>query len=122
MNPKTKKVLIITGLTVDVLVTITLFVFSVVILVKMPKTKYDIDASTFIGWFQSEPLRILLIDVLPLSLLLVGNVCLTVWYLKKTDSKKENKAVTLNDLTEEEKAALKQKILQEMMQSSEEKK
>lgn len=124
MNPKTKKALIIAGLTADVIITILLFVLSILILANMPDP-YDVragnvDYSTFLGWFQQEPARILLCVVLPLALLLVGNVGLTIWYIKKTGKKEEKKAVTLNDLSEEEKAALKQKILQEMMQNSDE--
>ena len=123
MNPKTKKVLIISGLAVDVIVTILLFVFSIILLVNMPATKYDVqDPSTFIGWFEAEPIRILLIVVLPLAALLVLNIILTVLYIKKTGDGGKKKEVTINDLTEEQKAALKQKILQEMMQNTEEKK
>ena len=122
MNPKAKKSLIIAGIALDVLVTILLFVFSIVILANMPESRRAIDSTTFLGWFQIEPLRILLLDVLPLALLLVGNISLTIWYIKKTGKKDEKKTVSLNDLSEEEKAALKQKILQEMMQESNESK
>ena len=126
MNPKAKKILIIAGLAADVIITILLFVFSILILVNMPDP-YDVkagnvDYSTFLGWFQQEPIRILLCVVLPLALLLIGNVALTIWYIKKTGKKEEKKTVTLNDLSEEEKAALKQKILQEMMQNSDDSK
>jgi hypothetical protein len=123
MNSKSKKILLIFGLSLDVLVTILLFVFSIIILVKMPTPiqvrSGDVDYSGLIGWFQKEPIRILLLIALPLAILLVLNVSATLWYLKKTGVKKK---LTINDLTDEEKAALKQKILQEMMQSSEEKK
>ena len=122
MNPNAKKALIIAGLTVDVIVTIVLFIFSILILIKMPDSKYEIDPNTFLGWFQKEPLRILLLDVLPLALLLVLNVTISIWYIKKTSKKEEKKVVSLNDLSDEEKAALKQKILQEMMQNSNESK
>ena len=123
MNPKAKKALIIAGIALDVLITIVLFVFSIVILAKMPSSSTRIQQDTFLGWFQSQPYRILLLDVLPLALLLVGNISLTIWYIKKTGKKdQENKQVSLNDLSDEEKAALKQKILQEMMQESNESK
>lgn len=126
MNPKAKKALIIAGLAADVIITILLFVLSILILVNMPDP-YDVragnvDYNTFLGWFQQDALRILLFVVLPLVLLLVANVSLTIWYIKKTGKKEEKKKVTLNDLSEEEKAALKQKILQEMMQNSNESK
>ena len=120
MNPKTKKALIIAGIAVDILVTIALFVFSIVILVNMPDSRFEsLPEDTFLGYFQHNPIMILICDVLPLTLLLVLNVSLAIWYIKKTGKKpEEKKAVSLNDLSEEEKAALKQKILQEMMQES----
>ena len=123
MNPKTKKALIIAGLALDVLVTIGLFVFSIVILVKMPDSRFEsLPEDTFLGYFQHNPMMILIVDVLPLTALLVLNVCLAIWYIKKTGKKEEKKQVSLNDLSEEEKTALKQKILQEMMQNSNESK
>lgn len=123
MNPKTKKALIIAGLALDVLVTIGLFVFSIVILVKMPDSRFEsLPEDTFLGYFQHNPMMILIVDVLPLTALLVLNICLAIWYIKKTGKKEEKKQVSLNDLTEEEKAALKQKILQEMMENPNESK
>ena len=124
MNPKAKKGLIIAGIAVDVLITIALTVFSVVILVNMPDSKYEsLPADTFLGYFQHNPIMILLLDVLPLTLLLVVNISIAIWYIKKTGKKpEEKKSVSLNDLSDEEKAALKQKILQEMMQESNESK
>ena len=126
MNPKAKKVLIIAGIAVDVLITILLFVFSIIILIKKPSVEDLklglVDETTLIGWFCIKPIRILLIDALPLCVLLVANVSLTLWYIKKTGKKEEKKPVSLNDLSEEEIAALKQKILQEMMQESNESK
>lgn len=117
MNPKTKKCLIIIGLALDILITILLFVFSVVIIALLPENKFEIDPTTFIGWFQSSPIRILLLDVLPLCLLLALNIVITVTYIRKTTPAKK-KAVTLNDLSDEEKEALRKKILQEMLEES----
>lgn len=121
MNPKTKKVLIIAGLALDMLVTIALFVFSIVIIANMPDPyiKSSLDTSTLLGWFQYDPIRILLLDVLPLALLLAVNLVITFTYIKKTSPKKEEKKqVTLNDLSDEEKEALRKKILQEMLEES----
>ena len=117
MNPKAKKALIIAGIAVDVLITIALTVFSVVILVTMPDSRFDsLPADTFLGYFQHNPIMILLLDVLPLTLLLVVNISVAIWYIKKTGKKQEEKKqISLNDLSDEEKAALKQKILQEML-------
>ena len=120
MNPKAKKALIIAGIAADVLITIALTVFSIVILVNMPDSRFEsLPEDTFLGYFQHNPIMILICDVLPLTLLLVVNISVAIWYIKKTGKKQEErKQVSLNDLTDEEKAALKQKILQEMMQES----
>lgn len=117
MNPKAKKGLIIAGLALDVILTITLFVFSIILLVNMPESKYLIDETTFLGWFQIQPVRILICDVIPLALLLAGNIWITIWYLKKNGNSEPKKNVSLNDLSDEEKAALKQKILEEMLEN-----
>ena len=117
MNPKAKKGLIIAGLTLDVLVTILLFVFSIVILVNMPESKYLIDENTFLGWFQIQPIRILIIDVAPLVLLLILNVYLTIMYIKKNGSEPK-KPASLDDLSEEDKEALRKKILEEMLEKT----
>ena len=116
----TKKALIIAGIVLDVLITVALFVFSIVILVNIPDSRFEsLPEDTFLGFFQRNPVMILICDVLPLTLLLVVNISLAIWYIKKTGKKQEDKKqVSLNDLSEDEKAALKQKILQEMMQES----
>lgn len=117
MNPKAKKALIVVGFSLDVLITLLLFIFSITIIALMPETKYDINPNTFIGWFQCDPIRILLIVVLPLCLLLALNIFFTVTYIRKTTPAKK-KSVTLNDLSDEEKEALRKKILQEMLEES----
>lgn len=121
MNPKTKKGLIIAGLSLDVLVTILLFVFSIVLLVNMPESKYLIDETTFLGWFQIQPVRILIIVVAPLVILLILNVYLSIMYIKK-NGEEPKKAATLDDLSDEEKEALRKKILEEMLQKTSENK
>ena len=119
MNPKVKKALLIAGIILDVLITVALLVFSSVIIKNIPDSRFESQPeNTFIGFFQHNPVMILICDVLPLALLLVLNVSIAIWYIKKTGNKEEKKSVSLNDLTDEEKAALKQKILQEMMQES----
>ena len=56
MNPKTKKALIIAGIAFDALVTVALFVFSVVILVNMPDSRFEsLPEDTFLGFFQHKP-------------------------------------------------------------------
>ena len=51
--------------------------------------------------------------VLPLFLVLVGNIVLLVFYLRK-NLKKEK--ITAKDLTEEEKEALKKELLKELQE------
>lgn len=120
MNPKVKKALIIAGIAADVLITIALTVFSIVILVNMPDSRFEsLPEDTFLGYFQHNPIMILICDVLPLTLLLVVNISVAIWYIKKTGKKQEEKKqISLNDLSDEEKAALKQKIMQEMLKES----
>lgn len=119
MNSKTKKALIFSGLGVDVAITIFLFVLSIILLAKMPDSKRDIDPATFTGWFLDDPIRILLICVIPLVALLILNVTVLFVYMKKTAPKKE---VKLSDLSEEEKDALRKKIAEELMAEKKEEK
>ena len=118
MNPKAKKAFIISGIALDVLVTIFLFVLSLIIIIKMPATKAEaMLAEGFIGWFQQAPIRIIFIVVLPLALLLAINIFITFKYLRGSGSPKK-KPVSLNDLSDEEKEALRKKILQEMLEEN----
>lgn len=117
MNPKTKKILIICSLVLDLLITIGLFVMSIVLLVNLPDNKYAIDPNTFIGWFLQDPIRILLIIVIPLVALLIINVFMFYKYMKSGDSKAKD-TITLDDLTDEQKEALKKKIEEELLNSN----
>lgn len=116
MNEKTKKGLIIGGLVADFGVTVFLFVLSIILLAKLPDSKYNIDPNTFTGWFHSDPIRILLICVIPLVVLLVVNIAVLYFYLKKNGAKKP---VKLEDLSEEEKEALRKKIAEELAKKDE---
>ncbi|MCQ2087259.1 MAG: hypothetical protein MJZ37_04205 [Bacilli bacterium] len=117
MKPNAKKALIIAGLCADVLLTVLLFVFSIIILAKMPGSKAEIDQSTFLGWFQIDPIRILILDVLPLVVLLGVNLFITIKLFKTSSTKKK---VSINDLSDDEKEALKKKLLEEMMNEKKE--
>lgn len=119
MNPKTKKALIIAGVAIDISITIALFVMSIILLVNVPKEgqfNQAMDPTSFCGWFLTKPYRILLIVVLPLIILLALNVFITYRYFKETGEKKK---VTLADLSDEEKEALRKKILEEMASGKE---
>ena len=51
MNPKTKKILFIALFALDLALTVFLFVVSIIMIATMPKTKNEIDTSTFKGKF-----------------------------------------------------------------------
>lgn len=110
MNAKTKKILIIAGIALDVAVTIFLFVVSIIMLSTMPDSAASIDASTFIGYLQANPTVYLWAFVIPLFLLLALNITILVWYVKKVGNKK----IGLSDLNEEQKDALRKQLLEEM--------
>lgn len=121
MNKLTKKILIYIGLGLDVVVTVFLFVVSIIMLATMPDE--IVDAKAFyeanpgmITYFQAYPTTYLLSCVLPLVILLVANIILLVLYINKAGKRKTE----LADLSEEQKAALRAELMKDM--SSEEKK
>ena len=120
MNPKVKKGLIIGGITLDILIVVFLFVVSIVMLATMPADKEAmakaIDTNgPFIGYLQQNPPVYFLTCVLPLILLLAGNIVGLVFYVKKASKKP---AVELSELTEEEKEALKAELLKDISKDS----
>lgn len=122
MNPKTKKALIISGLILDVGVTVFLFVVAIIMLATMPKDGYDMrDAvalnGPFIGYLQQNPTVYLLTCVIPLFVLLAANIVLLVLYVRKVGKKPE---VAVEDLSEEQKAALRAELLKELQGESKE--
>ncbi|MFA7032375.1 MAG: hypothetical protein WC201_02285 [Bacilli bacterium] len=114
MNAKTKKILIIAGIALDVVITIFLFVVSIIMLATMPENAASIDASTFIGYLQANPTVYLWAFVVPLFLLLALNITVLVWYVKKVGNKK----IGLSDLNDEQKDALRKQLLEEMNKSA----
>ena len=119
MSSNAKKGLIIAGLICDVLVTVGLFILSIYLITKIPDAVNDVSAETFYGWFMIKPTRILLIVVLPLALLLGLNVFVTIKFMKSGSDKKK---VTIDDLSDDDKEALKKKILEELASESKENK
>ena len=122
MNPKLKKALIITGLCVDIAVTIFLFVIAIIMLATMPKTSVDMrDAiklnGPFIGYLQQHSTVYLCAFVLPLFALLAANIVILVLYVRKLSKKPE---VAVDDLNEEQKAALRAELLKELQGDSKE--
>jgi hypothetical protein len=124
MNPKVKKILIFSGLALDVAIIVFLFVVSIIMLATMPDvTEPGFDMKAYyeahpgmITYFQANPTPYLLICVVPLIVLLIGNIILLVWYINKAGKSKAQ----LSDLSEEQKAALRAELMKDM--SSEEKK
>ena len=112
-----KKPLIIAGLVLDVGVTVFLFVISIMILAKV------IPAATLneaIANSRNQPLIHFLLQnqtvylagfVIPLFVLLAGNVVGLIIYVKKTSGKQP---AQLDDLTEEQKEALRQELLKDL--------
>lgn len=117
MSPKAKKGLVLSGVIIDIAITIFLFILSIILLVKVPENKATVDPTTFLGWFYSNATRILLVCVIPLVLLLGLNIFFLVLYVRKTGKRKVN----LKDLSEEDKEALRKKIMEELSEKKEEK-
>ena len=122
MNPKVKKALIISGLCVDVAITIFLFVIAIIMLATMPKNSSEMQDAIringpFIGYLQQHSTVYLLSCVLPLFVLLAANIVFLVLYVRKVGKKPE---VAVDDLNEEQKAALRAELLKELQGESKE--
>lgn len=116
MNPKAKKILIIGGLCIDVAITIFLFVVAIIMLATMPKTSSGMQDAVklngpFIGYLQQHSTVYLLTCVIPLFVLLAANIVFLILYVRKVGKKPE---VAVNDLSEEQKAALRAELLKEL--------
>lgn len=117
MSKKTKKILIIAGIALDVAITIFLFAVSIIMLATLPDSRSAIDGSTFIGYLQLHPTTVFLpAFVLPLILLLVLNITILVIYLRKAS---KQKAVEMDELSEAEKEALKAELLKDLQNNKE---
>ena len=119
MNPKTKKILFITLFALDIALTVFLFVVSIIMIATMPDLPTEIDKNTFIGYLQANPTVFLIAFVVPLFLLLGANIFILVKYVKKSNEKKK---VQLNELSEEEKEALRKELMKDLASNQEEKK
>ncbi len=124
MNQKAKKILLFVGLGVDIAITLSLFVIAIIMLVTMPSTRIAMEEAIetngpFIGYMQQHPTLYFWSCVFPLILLLVGNIVILVLFVRKLMKKKE---VAVDDLNEEQKAALRAELLKELqLESSEHK-
>ena len=123
MNPKTKKILIFTGLGIDIAITISLFVIAIIMLVTMPSSRAEMidpskDNGPFIGYMQAHPTVYFWSCVFPLILLLVANIVILILFVRTLAKKKE---MAVDDLNEEQKAALRAELLKELQEESKDK-
>ena len=121
---KTKKILLIAGLALDVAVTIFLFVISIMILAKVipASTLNEAIANSnnqpLIKYLLQNPTIYLVAFVIPLFVLLAGNVVGLIIYVRKTSGKAA--PAQLDDLSEEQKEALRQELLKDLGAAKEE--
>lgn len=121
MDKTTKKILLISGIVIDVGITVFLFVVAIIMLATAPKTAFDVQNAIntngpFIGYLQQNTTVYLWTCVIPLFVLLGLNIFALVFYVNKAGKTKAQ----LSDLSEDQKAALRAEILKDM-DSSEEK-
>ncbi|MCQ2793644.1 MAG: hypothetical protein MJ221_04490 [Bacilli bacterium] len=123
MSTKAKKILFFSGLSLDVAIMVFLLTVSIVMLATMPDTilaqhpEWVIEKNgPFIGFLQTNPTLYLCTCVIPLIVLLVVNIIGLVVYVKKAGKKK----AMLADLSEEQKAALREELLKEMQDDKKE--
>ena len=121
---KYKKPLLIGIVTLDFAITIFLFVISIIMLVKMGQHPNNpqaaaADSSGLIKYFIQNPTIFLLTCVIPLFVLLALNIVGLVIYVKKTSKKEPAK---LDDLSAEQKEALRQELLKDLQSGGNEEK
>ena len=116
---KNKKPLWITLIALDVAITVFLFVVSIIMLAEtVGKTPAEIQANDgFIGYLQNHTTFYLLVFVVPLFVLLAANIVALVIYVRK-NAKREG-PVQMNDLSEEQKEALRQELLKDLSKKDE---
>ncbi|MBR0294312.1 MAG: hypothetical protein IJQ67_00140 [Bacilli bacterium] len=76
------------------------------------------DTSTFIGYLQKNTTFYLWVFVIPLFVLLAANIIGLVVFVRKSTKKEP---VQVNDLTEEQKEALRRELLNDLNKENEEK-
>ena len=111
---KNKKALWITLISIDVAITVALFVIHIIMLAGIVgKTEQQIRENTgLVGFLQNHTILYLCAFVIPLFVLLAANIVGLVFYVKK-QTKKE--PVKVNDLTDEQREALRQELLKDLM-------
>ncbi len=125
MNKTTKRILIFTGLGLDIAAMVFLLVIAIIMLATMPQIidpahpEWVISKNgEFIGNLQLNPTLYFCTCVLPLILLFIANIVGVILYVKKHASKK----AILADLSDAQKEALRAELLKEMNSKEEDKK
>lgn len=121
---KYKKPLIIGLITIDFAITIFLFVISIIMIATIAKHHNNPQAaaaasSGMIRFFIENTTAFLWICVIPLFALLAANIVGLVIYVRKTTKKEPTK---LNDLSDEQKEALRQELLKDLQGGNKEEK
>lgn len=110
---KNKKPLYIALLSLDAVLTIGLAIFNLVMMINtIGKSAAELlGGEGLIGYLQQNPTVYLLAFVLPLFLLLAGNIIGLVLYVRKSTAKEQQRQVkSIDDLTPEELAAIKAEL------------
>ena len=112
---KNKKPLLIALLALDILVTLGLAVFNIIMLANtVGKTAAEmLGRGDFIGYLQNNPTVYLVAFVIPLFVLLAANIVGLVVYVRKSTKKEP---IQVDDLTDEQKEALRRELLAELGQ------
>ena len=118
-----KKPLFIGLIALDIAITIFLFVISIIVLVTMASSQNLNEAieksSGLIKFLLQNRTLYGVLFVIPLFVILAGNIIGLVFYVRKTTKKEPAK---LEDLSDEQKEALRQELLKDLQGVSEEKK
>lgn len=113
---KNKKYLYIAFIAIDVIITISLLVISIVMLSQtVGKSAAEIKSATgFIGYLQNHTTFYFCLFVLPLFILLALNIVGLVIYVRKST---KSEPISLNSLSEEQKAAIKKQLMEDINKS-----
>ena len=109
---KNKKPLYIALLSLDAVLTLGLAIFNLVMMINtIGKKAPELGGEGLIGYLQQNPTVYLLAFVLPLFLLLAGNIIGLVLYVRKSTAKEQQRQVkSIDDLTPEELAAIRAEL------------
>lgn len=116
---KSLKVLLIIGIAIDVAITVFLFTISIIMLATLGKygdakiAAANVDPDTLVHYLLDNTNVYFWAFVFPLFILLAGNIIGLVIYVKKTSAKEA--PAKLDDLSEEQKEALRQELLKDLM-------